>query len=63
MTKFCFCWSISGNTVIEAATLAEAQGVFDKMTTADMEENGSTDFAQDQVLIETEPGVFDERPK
>lgn len=57
--RFMFTWSITGSTIIEAASLPEAQKRFDVMSIADVNEDGESDFAQDQVMIESNPGCFD----
>ncbi len=60
MKRYCFNWTISGSTIIEASCTAEAQTIFDDMSSAEMEESGSTDFAQQEIMIETAPGIFED---
>lgn len=68
MPKFCFNWSLSGSTMIEADSLAEAQAKFDKVeTNTDILASADrVDFDQGNILVETEAGVFegvDDRPE
>ncbi len=57
--RYCFNWSLTGSTIIEAASLPEAQNRFDSMTEGDLRELGDSDFTQDDVLVESMPGCFD----
>jgi hypothetical protein len=57
-----FTWSITGSTVIKAETLDEAQAKFDTVGIADLLmdlKTSGSDFAQDQIFVESEPGCFD----
>ncbi len=61
MTRYCFTWSFNGHTLIEAATLAEAQDKFNEIGTQQlMDDADTTDFTQHETLEETAPGCFDE---
>lgn len=46
--KWCFSWSITGSTVIEAPTFAEANTKYEAMGTSELLEDGSYDVATDQ---------------
>ena len=60
MPRYCFNWTISGSTIIEAACADDAQELFDAMSTSEMEEAGSTDFAQQEIMVETATGIFED---
>ncbi len=61
MARYCFQWSITGSTIVEADTLAEAQAEFDEITVAELWTGAVIqDFEQDQVLVESDPGCFDQ---
>lgn len=60
--RFCFNWTISGSTTIEAASLAEARERWDAIETEAelLESADQTDAVEDGILFESAPGVFDE---
>ncbi len=61
MARFCFNWTITGSTIVESDTLNAAQLKFDEITVEDLWATAAQqDFEQDQVLVESAPGIFDE---
>lgn len=61
MKHYCFNWSIIGSTIIKAESLTEAQTKFDEITVAELWSSAvSQDFEQDGVLVESDPGCFDQ---
>lgn len=62
MPRYCFNWTLTGSTVIEAPTLEEAKAQWDRFETIDQTITGATamDLADNEVLVETDPGCFDE---
>jgi hypothetical protein len=56
--KFCISWSMTGKTILEAATLAEAQRRFNGLSDTQLVDT-SSNFTQLEVLTESTPGQFD----
>lgn len=65
MPRFCFQWSLTGSTMIEAESLAAARAQWDKIEANSdiLASADQVDFNEDQVLIEGAPGIFDEEPE
>lgn len=63
MPKFLFNWSLNGSTLIEAASVDEAQTIFDKRTTTKIVgDDGDSVLTQHEVCVETSVGIFEEVP-
>lgn len=60
MPTYCFNWTASGSVLVTAENLTVAHEKFDAMSLNQCVDHGDLDFTTDQILIEREPGVFEE---
>lgn len=61
MPRYCFKWTVTGSTIIEADTLEDARKQWDAVeTTSEIVATAcAVDVAEDGVWTESAPGCFD----
>lgn len=62
MPRYCFNWSLVGSTIIEADDIYAAREQWDRIesNTALLATASSVDFSEDETMVETSPGCFDD---